>query len=137
MPLPVIVGWRVGPIPSAADREDEGRVEDRAVHVDLLAPERRAVGEELEGGADLPGGGGGHVDLAPGSLVVRAADHGENLAGLGIHADQRRVMKVVVLAGAGDLRRDGHFGLGLQGQVQAGYDPEPTTAAGADVVLVA
>ena len=121
---------------AAAQREDHRLVPDGADHVQAAAFDRGSVGEHLEGGSRLAGVGGCHVDLAARTVVVVAAHHGQHLAGLWIHGNQRAVVEVVVVPEPGDLASDDGLRQVLNVQIETGVDAVALTVAGADVVLL-
>ena len=102
---------------AAPGRKDQGRIEDGRDHVELPAFDGGRIRVDLEGRPRLAGPVR-HVDPATRPVVVVAADHGEDLAGLGIHADQRGVVKVVEVAFLRDLIPDHLLGDVLQVEIQ-------------------
>ena len=128
-------GIRLEAAGAAPGWKHQGGVEHGGDHVEFAALDRGRVGVDLEGRAGLAGRVR-HVDPATRPVVVIAPDHGEDFAGLRVHADQRGVVEVVVVALLRDLIAHHLFRQQLEVQVERGVDTVTTPVARLDVVLL-
>ena len=121
--------------PIAPRGENHRGVEDRAHHVDLAALDGGGVGEDLEARTGWAGHVVGEVELPAGPVVIVAADHGQHLARLRVHADEGRVVEIVEVPLLRDLFVHDLFRLVLEVQVKAGVDPVASLIVGPDVMF--
>ena len=104
MVFQVVVQGDIGfePTDAAPGRKHQGRIKDGRDHVELPALDGGGVRVDLEGGTRLAGCIS-HIDPSARTVVVVASNHREDLTRLRVHADQRGVVKVVVVALLRDL----------------------------------
>ena len=127
-------GIRLEAAGAAPGWKDQGGVEHGRDHVEFAALDRGRVGEDLERRPGLAWRVR-HVDPAARPVVVIAANHGEDFAGLGIHADQRGVVEVVVIALLRDLVSHHLLRHQLQVEIERGVDAIPAPVPRLDVIL--
>ena len=131
METPVIVERNVfseathEPRTIATDGEDHRVVKDGAQHVHLATLDRGGVGEDLEAGSGRTRHVIGKVELSARPCVVVPADHREDLARLGVHADEGGIVEVVVIPLLRDLFAHHLLRHVLEVQVEAGVHAIP------------